>query len=157
MWKENERKSGGGGEREWEIRPADNEKRLPGGKVIQATGSQPNSITTWKVCGMEGWKDERGRERWCNCISTPSCCCKPMSPDDIFMQSWWGEKKKSKREERRGEERHTHCYPLSSHQLWPAMFQSPLQSANNLFFQVLREKNRLRLHFIFAIFSSTKN
>lgn len=33
-------------EREWEIRPADNEKRLPGGKVIQATGSQPNSITT---------------------------------------------------------------------------------------------------------------
>lgn len=44
--KENERKCGGGGEREWEICPADNEKRLPGGKVIQGTGSQPNSITT---------------------------------------------------------------------------------------------------------------
>lgn len=65
-------------------------KRLPGGKVIQGTGSQPHSITTWKVCGMEGWKDGRGLERWCNCISTPSCCCKPMSPNDIFMQSCWG-------------------------------------------------------------------
>lgn len=32
-------------ERERSVR-ADNEKRLPGGEVIQGTGSQPNSITT---------------------------------------------------------------------------------------------------------------
>lgn len=43
-----------------------------------------NMKSVWDE-GMEGL------ERWCNCISTPFCCCKPMSPDDIFMQSRWGE------------------------------------------------------------------
>lgn len=41
---------------------------------------------------------------------------------------------------RRGEERHTHCFLLSSHQLRPAMFQSALQSDNNLFLWVLWRK-----------------
>lgn len=63
MWIENERKG-------WEIRPADNEKRLPDGGAIQETGSWPNSIRTQKVCGMKGWENERGQEGWCNRIST---------------------------------------------------------------------------------------
>lgn len=56
---------------------------------------------------------------------------------------------------RGGEERHTHRHPLSSHQLWPAVFQSAPQSAHHFFMQELTlPTNNSLTSYLSAIFST---